>query len=100
VVKGEIAAMVLHQRGLLACAPTGGESMRLTDEIKRALSFADCVVIGDNDRDPAVRKETSRLAYERSKELNAKLFFPPEEYKDVDEWVLNDPFAIDELRRI
>lgn len=100
VVKGEIAALVLIQRGLLACAPTGGEAMVLGEEYQKALAFADVVVIGDNDRDPDVRTETTRLAVERATSLHAQLTFPPDEYKDVDEWVLNDPEAIEKLKGI
>ena len=97
VVKGEIAAMVLLSHGLLACAPTGGEGMRMTQSIIRALALADVVVIGDNDPDPHVREETRKLAERRAEELGGKLFFPPEEYKDVDEWILDKPKNITEL---
>lgn len=98
VAKGEIAAMVLTENGLLACAPTGGESMAIPSWMVKILARADVVVIGDNDRDPEVRRRTAKLAEERAKILNAKLFFPPEEYKDVDEWILDDPLALSELR--
>jgi hypothetical protein len=65
--------------------------MRMTQSIIRALALADVVVIGDNDPDPKVREETRKLAERRAKELNGKLFFPPEQYKDVDEWIVDDP---------
>jgi hypothetical protein len=97
VVKGEIAAMVLLSHGLLARAPTGGEGMRLTQPIIRALALADVVVIGDNDPDPHVRKETRKLAVRRAKDLNGKLSFPPETYKDVNEWIIEEPGTIDIL---
>jgi hypothetical protein len=100
VVKGEIAAMVLLSHGLLACAPTGGEGMRMTQSIIRALALADLVVIGDNDPDSRVRAETRKLAERRAIELNGQLFFPPEEYKDVDEWILHDPKATNFLIRV
>lgn len=100
VVKGEIAAMVMTERGLLACAPTGGESMKLNSEIRHALIFADCIVIGDNDPDPDIRKETTRLAEERAKDLNGALIFPPREFKDIDEWILADSQAINLLMEI
>ena len=98
VVKGEIAAMVMHEHNLLACAPTGGESM-VASAYNSILSLADLVVIGDNDRDPEVRKVTQKQAEDRAKELGARLMFPPENYKDVDEWILNDPSAVETLRR-
>jgi len=100
VVKGEIAALVLIQNGLLSCAPTGGESMKLNKRYQTALALADVVVIGDNDRDPEVRKQTTALAEERAETLHAKLIFPPEEYKDVDEWVLRDFKAIEKLKEV
>lgn len=99
VVKGEIAALVMLERGLLACAPTGGESMKLSREIRSALALSHPVVIGDNDPDPKVRRETRKLAERRARSLNARLIFPPEDYKDVDEWILDDPEALDELCR-
>jgi hypothetical protein len=100
VVKGEIAAMVLIGRGLLACAPTGGESMILTDRYLQALAFADVVVIGDNDPDPEVRAKTRRQAEARAELLNAQLFYPPDEYKDIDEWILDKPEAMDILKGV
>jgi len=100
VVKGEIAAMVLTSRGLVACAPTGGESMKLGEQYQQALALGDIVVIGDNDRDPEVRAKTRVMAKERAESLNAKLFFPPETYKDIDEWILDDPQAIQILKEV
>ena len=100
VTKGEIAAMVLCQHGLLACAPTGGESMQITDDMATLLALADVVVIGDNDRDPAVRAKTRALAEKRADILKGKLFFPPEEFKDVDEWVLSDSGVIEILKEV
>ena len=99
VVKGEIAAMILDQYGLLACAPSGGESMSVS-QYKSILSLADVVVIGDNDYDPRVRENTRQLAKDRADELNARLFFPPNKYKDVDEWILDDPEALQVLREV
>ncbi|MBN1618381.1 hypothetical protein JW887_03500, partial [Candidatus Dojkabacteria bacterium] len=61
-------------------------------------ALADVVVIGDNDPDPRVREETRKLAERRAKELNGELFFPPEEYKDVDEWILKRKKAVDIIR--
>jgi hypothetical protein len=98
VVKGEIAAMVMVENGLLACAPTGGESQKVTEKMKKALALGDVVVIGDNDPDPEVRKDTRQHAKRRAKNLSAKLFFPPNDYKDVDDWILNDPLAVNKLK--
>ena len=100
VVKGEIAALVMIERGLLACAPSGGESMKLDQRYVNALALAHVIVIGDNDRDQEVREKTRKMAEERSKSLGAKLVFPPEKYKDVDEWILDNPEAINKLKEM
>jgi hypothetical protein len=92
--------MVLLFHGLLACAPTGGEGMRMTQSIIRALALADVVVIGDNDPDPRVRAETRKLVERRDKELGGKLFFPPEESKDVDEGILDNSREINVLNNL
>lgn len=100
VTKGEIAAMVLCQHGFLACAPTGGESMQITEDMATILALADVVVIGDNDRGERVRAKTRALAEERALALNAELFFPPEQFKDVDEWILKDEGAVEVLKEV
>lgn len=94
VVKGEIAAMVLEQFGILACAPTSGED-NTAEEFKQALSFSKkLVVIGDNDPAPETRRKMQAAAKKRAEALGAELKFPPDQYKDVDEWVLKEPAAI------
>jgi hypothetical protein len=77
-----------------------GEGMRMTQSIITALVLADVVVIGDKDPDPHVREETRNLAERRTKELDGKLFFPPEECKDVDEWILKEHKGIKVLKEI
>jgi len=98
IVKGEIPAMLLDQYEILACAPTGGENMRV-DEYSRALAFCSRrVVVGDNDRDPNVRFKMQGAARERANALHAELRFPPVEYKDIDEWILAEEDAIKTIR--
>jgi len=83
--------------GLLAWAITRGECWRMTPPIIRVVALAEAVVIGDNDPDPRVREETRKLAERRAEELNGQLFFPPDEYKEVDEWILDKPTKINVL---
>lgn len=84
-VKAEIPAMLLAQAGYLACAPTTGEG-GFKDEWRTALAFADIVIVGDND-------ETGReQAAKRAEAMpNSIVMYPPERFKDVDEWILADP---------
>jgi len=92
-VKGEIPVMLLDQYGFLACAPTAGESI-WDDEWKKILIFSPKrIVVGDND---LVGIEN---AYKRADLLKAELRFPPKEYKDIDEWILADPKAVQEIKR-
>lgn len=94
IVKGEIPAMMLDQYGLLACAPTAGEGSPAAEYAPMLGLSKKRIVIGDNDRDPKVREQMNKRARARANALLAELRFPPEEYKDVDEWILNDIFAI------
>jgi hypothetical protein len=84
VVKGEIPCALLSQLGYPAVAPTGGEA-GWNERWRVALALAQCIVIGDND------PPGKTLAEKRSRLLGAGLEFPPEKYKDVDEWCLADP---------
>lgn len=94
IVKGEIPAMLLDQYGMLACAPTAGENSH-AEEYSPVLGLsAKRIVIGDNDPDPAVRLVMQTAAMDRANALHAILQFPPEEFKDVDEWLMNDIFAL------
>jgi len=94
VVKGEIAGIITSGFGFLCCAPTGGESGKVSD-IKTALSLSKNIVVGDNDKDPETDRKMKKAAEARAFMLNAELKFPASEYKDIDEWLLNDPSAED-----
>lgn len=87
IVKGEIPAMLLTQMGYLACAPTGGEG-GWREEWRTALAFAKKILIGDNDA------TGRKMGVRRKVLLGARLLvFPPEQYKDIDEFILADPVA-------
>jgi hypothetical protein len=93
IVKGEIPVMVLSQIGILACAPTGGEgSYYKHEELLLPLAFASKrIVIGDNDRDPEVREKMQLAARRRGEIFRAPVFFPPEPFTGVDDWILARP---------
>ena len=97
IVKGEIAAMVLHERGLYACAGTAGEGTTKPEWLLPIVFAQKRVVIGDND---IQGKNLEGKTKERAGMLKAELFFPPKEFKDVDEWVLGDPEAIRTLKEL
>jgi hypothetical protein len=98
ILKGEIPVMLCDQYGLLACAPTGGESS-LAKQYMPQLAFAEVrVVVGDNDPDPAVRAKMHKAAERRARVLKAELRYPPPEYKDIDEFILADPSAVEVIR--
>ena len=91
LVKGEIPCMLLDQYGFLACAPTGGEG-GWKENWRVALALAKVIVVGDND-------ETGRtMAERRASFLNGEVRYPPPEYKDIDEWILADPKAVDIIK--
>jgi hypothetical protein len=92
LAKGEIAAMVLRRYGFLSCALTSGEGGRL-DHILFALSLAKVIVIGDND------KAGREAGEKRAALLAAPLYFPPEKYKDIDEFLVSEPFRAAEVIR-
>jgi hypothetical protein len=76
VVKGEIAAMMLDQVGVLACAPSSGEN-DTAEEFKSVLGFSKkLVVIGDNDPAPETRRKMQAAAKRRADALGAELEFP------------------------
>jgi hypothetical protein len=86
IVKAEIPAMLLDQLGFLACAPTGGEgSWRDSKTWRTALAFARKIVVGDND------DVGRKLGEVRADLLNAELTYPPDPYKDLDEFYLASP---------
>lgn len=89
IVKGEIAAMVMESYGYYACAPTNGESGDITPFISVFGNSSRRVVIGDNDSPP--RPQIIKSTQRRAKLLSADLIYPPEQYKDIDEWLMNKP---------
>lgn len=95
IVKGEIPAMLMHQLGFQVCAPTGGEGSgrRQAFRWNTALALSSIVVIGDNDA------PGKALAQKRADLFGAMLVFPPERYKDVDEWILDEEHvAVNQIR--
>jgi len=98
ILKGEIPVMLLDQLGLYACCMTGGEASKISDW-KHYLSFASKrILVGDNDKDPDTRKKMQDYSKERAEQWNAELRFPPEKYKDIDEWLLDEPGALEVIR--
>jgi hypothetical protein len=88
IVKAEIPAMLLLQNGIHTCAPSGSENVN-REELFQAMAWAvKRVVVKDNDRDPKVRAKMDRYAQARAEAFKAELQAPPEEYKDIDEFVL------------
>jgi hypothetical protein len=93
VLKGEIPVMLMDQLGYLSCAPTGGEG-GWRENWRTALALATKIVVGDND---APGRE---LGPRRADLLVAELHYPPDPYKDIDEWVLgNKKKALEEIDR-
>ncbi len=90
IVKGEIAAALLVQHGFLACAPTGGEGSS-PEEVRTAVTLSNKrIVVGDNDPDSEVARQTRLLAEKRAILYYADLVFPPPQYKDIDQYLLAD----------
>jgi len=98
IVKGEIAAIIMRRFNFLSCAPTGGEAGGIED-IRNALVLSKNIVIGDNDESEETRAKMQKHAENRALLLNADLYFPPLPYKDVDEWLLEDPNAQEVIRK-
>jgi hypothetical protein len=87
IVKGEIPAMLMDQIGFpYVCAPSAGEGSgrKAIYTWNTALALSPKIVIGDNDG------PGRELGKKRAILFGAKLFFPPEEFKDIDEWILAD----------
>jgi DNA primase len=89
VVKGEIPAMLLWQMGYKAVAPTGGEG-GWRESWRTALALANKIVIGDNDVPGRI------MGPKRAALMAADLVYPPQAFKDIDEYVLASP---EEARR-
>jgi hypothetical protein len=98
ILKGEIPVMLCDQHGLLACAPTGGEGSYVGTYFEKLAFSCKRVVVGDNDKDPGVRQKMRAAAKRRAKSLHAELRFPPEDFKDIDQWMLADPNAVEVIR--
>lgn len=87
IVKGEIPVMLMDQAGFpQTCAPTGGEGSgrAAIQRWTEAVVLAARIVIGDNDG------PGRELGQKRSLLFGARLFFPPDRFKDLDEWLLAD----------
>jgi hypothetical protein len=98
IVKGEIPVMLLDQYGILACAPTAGEGS-VAEEYAPVLGLAaKRIVVGDNDDDAEVRLKMQEAALDRANAMHAILQFPPMEFKDIDQWIMSDIFAIGTIK--
>ena len=84
VVKAELPTILLDQWGFKAVAPTGGEGS-WDDRWRTDLGLSRLTVIGDNDG------PGRSLGVSRATKFGARLEYPPEEYKDVDEYMLAHP---------
>ena len=92
VLKGEIPVMLMEQHGFHACCPVAGEGSNLDVKYRAALSFSKKrVLVGDNDANLDVRRRMQGKAKERAEFLAAEMRFPPNAYKDIDEWFLAEP---------
>lgn len=98
IVKGEIPVMLLSQNGILSCAPTAGEASPAIEYAPLLGLAAKRVVVGDNDPDPVIRLRMQEFALDRANALSAILTFPPKGFKDIDEWLMNDVFAVDSIK--
>ena len=98
IVKGEIPCMVLWERGIHCCALTGGEAMHIETWLPKLALAKIRVLVGDNDRDPRIRDRMQSYTKQSAEALRANVAFPPEEFKDIDDWVLADPNAIDTIK--
>jgi hypothetical protein len=100
IVKAEIPAMLLWQHGLKACAPTSGEASAEAELYSAMVWSRKRVVVADNDRDERVRAAMDKAAARRAEVFHAILRRPPEGWKDVDAWLLDEPeAALREVRR-
>lgn len=94
ITKSEISAMVCKSFGIMnVCAPTAGENSISSDVRTATILCPVRVYIGDNDQ--TGRKSGTA----RAKEYQAELKYPPEQYKDVDQWILADKEAPTIIRR-
>ena len=92
LVKGEIAAIVADRFGFLACAPTGGEGSNVK-ETRTALALAKIIVVGDND------EVGITAANNRAMLFNGLIKFPPLLFKDIDQYLLEDPTSVAQVNQ-
>lgn len=98
ITKGHIPTMLMSQHGISSCCCTAGENASMDLWYPQLSLASKRVYVGDNDRDLKVRKVMQDAAQKRGAELSADVKFPPEQYKDLDEWVLADVNALDIIR--
>jgi len=106
IVKGEIPCMLLDQLGFNVCGLNAGEGQKADKWVRKLALAAKRVFVGDNDYlDVAKKKAESKgfrsaedMALARADELIAELRFPPRPYKDIDQWILADPAAVEEIK--
>jgi hypothetical protein len=80
--------MLLLQHGIHTCAPSGSENVNRADLFQAMAWAVKRVVVKDNDPNSEVRAKMDRYAQARAEAFKAELKAPPEEYKDIDEFVL------------
>ena len=93
VVKSEIPCMLLHQYGIKVCAPTVSENIWAdagTWYVQLSLS-PKRILVADNDPSEDVRAKIMKYAKLRADLLHAELRTPPEQFKDIDDWVRAEP---------
>lgn len=91
LLKAEIPAMLAVQHGFNACGMTGGETSSL-ESFKHVFAFSERVIyITDNDANERTKKVVHRYANKNAKTIGATVKYPPDKYKDWDDWLLDDP---------
>lgn len=100
VAKGEIAVLVLQSLGFLACCTTTGEGQEFPDDYVNLLAWSrKKIVYADNDPQE-IRDRLLPINQEKARKLGAELLYPPDGYKDIDEWLIREPGAVEELKCI
>lgn len=98
ITKGHIPTLLLLQRGILSTNITAGENAHLSEWWPQMALASHRVYVGDNDTDPTVREKMQAFARQRALDIRAEVKFPPEEYKDLDDWILGDPGALEIIK--
>jgi hypothetical protein len=91
ITKAEIPTMLMMQNEILTCSPTGGEASNEAELYHFVVWSRKRVVVKDNDLDPQVRAKMDAAAVKRAEMFHAELKAPPEEWKDIDSWFLDEP---------